>query len=188
MAEIENIFDSWEGHTHAEVESALKATIAMLQGGNYSQIAVSIVGSLNRTFVATSEKVSFFYKVNSTVDGTYNPDFTVEITIGNNVITVTDVKATSADDEIETPNLAPYLAQIGNDVITVKIRAYTSDGLSAAVKSLKYNRQSATLSTDNLINVVDPRVLRFQAQFTGSSASLIVQFFGATGSVDENSS
>ena len=188
MAEIENIFDSWEGHTHAEVESALKATIAQLQGGNYSQIAVSIVGSLNRTFVATSEKVSFFYKVNSTVDGTYNPDFTVEITIGNNVITVTDVKATSADDEIETPNLAPYLAQIGNDIITVKIRAYTSDGLSAAVKSLKYNRQSATLSTDNLINVVDPRVLRFQAQFTGSSASLIVQFFGATGSVDENSS
>lgn len=188
MAEIENIFDSWEGHSHAEVESALKNTIAMLQGGNYSQIAVSIVGSLNRTFVATAEKVTFFYKVNSTVDGTYNPDFTVEITIGNSTITLTDVKAGSADDEIETPNLAPYLAQIGNDVITVKIRAYTSDGLSSAVKRLKYTRQSATLSTDNQINVADPRVLRFQAQFTGSSAQLIVQFFGATGSVDENSS
>lgn len=188
MAEIENIFDPWEGHTHAEVEAAIKSTFAMLQGGNYSQIAVSIVGALNRTFVATAEKVTFFYKVNSTVDGTYNPDFTVEITIGNNIITVTDVKANSADDEIETPNLAPYLAQIGNDVITVKIRAYTSDGLSAAVKSLKYTRQSATLSTDNQINTVDPRVLRFQAQFTGSSAQLIVQFFGATGSIDENSS
>ena len=188
MADIENIFDPWEGHTHAEVEAALKSTIAMLQGGNYSQIAVSIVGALNRTFVATAEKVTFFYKVNSTVDGTYNPDFTVEITIGNSVITITDVKANSSDDELETPNLAPYLAQIGNDVITVKIRAYTADGLSAAVKSLKYTRQSATLSTDNQINTVDPRVLRFQAQFTGSSASLIVQFFGATGSVDENSS
>ena len=188
MADIENIFDPWEGHTHAEVEAALKSTIAMLQGGNYSQIAVSIVGALNRTFVATAEKVTFFYKVNSTVDGTYNPDFTVEITIGNSVITITDVKANSSDDELETPNLAPYLAQIGNDVITVKIRAYTADGLSAAIKSLKYTRQSATLSTDNQINTVDPRVLRFQAQFTGSSASLIVQFFGATGSVDENSS
>lgn len=188
MADIENIFDSWEGHTHAEVEAVLKNTIAKLQEGNYSQIAVSIVGPLNRTFVATAEKVSFFYKVNSTVDGTYNPDFIVEITIGNNVITITDVKASSADDEIETPNLAPYLAQIGNDVITVKIRAYTSDGLTAAVKSLKYTRQSATLSTDNQINTVDPRVLRFQAQFTGDSAQLIVQFFGATGSIDENSS
>lgn len=188
MAEIENIFDSWEGHTHAEVESALKSTIAMLQGGNYSQIAVSIVGSLNRTFVSTAEKVTFLYKVNSTVDGTYNPDFTVEITIGNSVITITDVKANSPDDEIETPNLASYLAQIGNDVITVKIRAYTSDGLSSAVKSLKYNRQSATLSTDNQINTVDPRVLRFQAQFTGNSAKLIVQFYGATGTVDANSS
>ena len=188
MADIENIFDPWEGHTHAEVETALKSTIAMLQGGNYSQIAVSIVGALNRTFVATAEKVTFFYKVNSTVDGTYNPDFTVEITIGNSVITITDVKASSADDEIETPNLAPYLAQIGNDVITVKIRAYTADGLTAAVKSLKYNRQSATLSTDNQINTVNPRVLRFQAQFTGASAQLIVQFFGATGSIDENSS
>ena len=188
MAEIENIFDSWEGHSHAEVESALKSTIAMLQGGNYSQIAVSIVGALNRTFVATAEKVTFFYKVNSTVDGTYNPDFVVEITIGNSTITLTDVKSSSADDEIETPNLAPYLAQIGNDVITVKIRAYTSDGLSSAVKRIKYTRQSAILSTDNQINTVDPRVLKFQAQFTGSSAQLIVQFFGATGSIDENSS
>ena len=60
MAEIENILDPWEGHTHAEVEAAIKNTIAMLQGGNYSQIAVSIVGALNRTFVATAEKVSFF--------------------------------------------------------------------------------------------------------------------------------
>ena len=100
MAEIENIFDPWEGHTHAEVEAALKGTIAMLQGGNYSQIAVSIVGSLNRTFVSTAERVTFFYKVNSTVDGNYNPDFTVEITIGNSVITINDVKASSADDEI----------------------------------------------------------------------------------------
>lgn len=188
MAEIENIFDSWEGHTHAEVEAAIKSSIAMLQAGNYSQIAVSIVGSLNRTFVATAEKVSFFYKVNSTVDGTYNPDFTVEITIGNSVITITDIKVNSADDEIETPNLAPYLAQIGNDVITVKIRAYTADGLSAAVKSLKYTRQSATLSTDNQINTVDPRIIRFQAQFTGDSAKLIVQFFGPTGTIEENSS
>lgn len=188
MADIENIFDPWEGHTHAEVEAALKSTIAMLQGGNYSQIAVSIVGSLNRTFVSTAERVTFFYKVNSTVDGNYNPDFTVEITIGNSVITINDVKASSADDEIESPNIAPYLAQIGNDVITVKIRAYTPDGLTAATKSLKFNRQSATLSTDNQINTVDPRVIRFQAKFTGSSAQLIVQFFGATGSVDENSS
>ena len=188
MAEIENIFDSWEGHSHAEVESALKSTIAKLQGGNYSQIAVNIVGALTRTFVATAEKVTFFYKVNSTVDGTYNPDFTVEITIGNSVITLTDVKANSADDEIETPNIAPYLAQIGNDSITVKIKAYTSDGLSSATKSIKYNRQSATLSTDNQINTVDPRILKFQAYFTGSSAQLIVQFFGATGSIDENSS
>lgn len=188
MAEIENIFDPWEGHTHAEVEAALKGTIAMLQGGNYSQIAVSIVGSLNRTFVSTAERVTFFYKVNSTVDGNYNPDFTVEITIGNSVITINDVKASSADDEIESPNIAPYLAKIGNDVITVKIRAYTPDGLIAATKSLKFNRQSATLSTDNQINIVDPRVIRFKAQFTGSSAQLIVQFFGATGSVDENSS
>lgn len=188
MAEIENIFDSWEGHTHAEVEAAIKSSIAMLQGGNYSQIVVSIVGSLNRTFVATAEKVSFFYKVNSTVDGTYNPNFTVEITIGNSVITITDVKSNSADDEIETPNLAPYLAQIGNDVITVKIRAYTADGLSSSVKSLKYTRQSAILSTDNQINTVDPRILRFQAQFTGDSAKLIVQFFGPTGTIEENSS
>ena len=127
MAEIENIFDSWEGHTHAEVEAAIKSSIAMLQGGNYSQIAVSIVGSLNRTFVATAEKVSFFYKVNSTVDGTYNPDFTVEITIGNSVITITDVKASSADDEIETPNLAPYLAQIGNDVIASATKVNTNN-------------------------------------------------------------
>ena len=188
MAEIENIFDSWEGHSHAEVENALKNTIAKLQAGSYSQIAVSIVGALTRTFIATAEKVSFFYKVNSTVDGTYNPDFTVEITIGNNIITLTDVKANSADDEIETPNLAPYLAQIGNDSITVKIRAYTSDGLTSAAKYVKYNRQFATLSTDNQINTVDPRILKFQTQFTGSSAQLIVQFFGATGSVDENSS
>ena len=43
MAEIENIFDSWEGHSHAEVENALKNTIAKLQAGSYSQIAVSIV-------------------------------------------------------------------------------------------------------------------------------------------------
>lgn len=141
MAEIENIFDSWEGHSHAEVENALKSTIAKLQAGSYRQIAVSIVGSLNRTFVATAKKITFFYKVNSTVDGTYNPDFTVEITIGNSVITISDVKANSSDDEIETPNLAPYLAQIGNDVITVKILAYTADGLTAAAKSLKYTRQ-----------------------------------------------
>lgn len=188
MAEIENIFDSWEGHSHSEVENALKSTIAKLQAGSYSQIAVSIVGALTRTFVATAEKITFFYKVNSTVDGTYNPDFTVEITIGNSIITLTDVKANSADDEIETPNLAPYLAQIGNDSITVKIRAYTSDGLTSAAKHIKYNRQFATLSTDNQINTVDPRILKFQTQFTGSSAQLIVQFFGATGSVDENSS
>lgn len=186
MADIENIFDSWEGHTHSEVEAVLKNTIAKLQEGNYSQIAVSIVGALNRTFVSTAEKVTFFYKVNSTVDGTYNPDFTVEITIGNNVITITDVKANSSDDEIETPNLAPYFAQIGNDVITVKIRAYTADGLAAAVKSIKYTRQSATISTDNQINTVDPRVLRFKTQFTGESAKLICQFYGTTGSITEN--
>lgn len=188
MAEIENIFDSWEGHTHAEVESALKSTIASLQGGNYSQIAVSIVGTLNRTFVATAEKVTFNYKVNSTVDGTYNPDFTVEITIGNSVLTLTDVKAGSADEEIESPNIAPYLAQIGQDVITVKIRAYTADGLTAAIKSIKYTRQSATLSTTNVINIVDPTILTFNAQFTGDSAKLIVNFYGTTGSIDENSS
>ena len=188
MAEIENIFDDWEGHTHSEVENALKRTIAMLQGGNYSQIAVSIVGALNRTFVSSAEKVTFFYKVNSTVDGTYNPDFTVEITIGNNIITLRDVKSNSADDEIESPNIAPYLAKIGNDSISVKIRAYTEDGLSSSVKTVKFNRQYATLSTDNQINTVDPRVIRFQTQFTGDSAQLIVQFFGATGSIDENSS
>lgn len=188
MAEIESIFDSWEGHTHAEVEAALKREIAALQGGNYSQIAVNIVGPLTRTFVASAEKVSFYYKVNSTVDGTYNPDFTVEITIGNNVITIYDAKASSADDEIESPNIAPYLAQIGNDSITVKIKAYNADGLVSSVKSVKFNRQSATISTDNQINTVDPRVIRFQTQFTGNSAKLIVQFFGATGSIDENSS
>ncbi len=60
--------------------------------------------------------------------------------------------------------------------------------MTSAAKHIKYNRQFATLSTDNQINIVDPRILKFQAQFTGSSAQLIVQFFGATGSVDENSS
>lgn len=187
MAEIENIFDSWEGHTHSEVENIIKSTIAKIQGGNYSQITVSIVGALNRTFVASAEKVTFFYKVNSTVDGTYNPDFTVEITIGNKIITINDVKASSADDEIETPNLAPYFAEIGNDTITVKIRAYTPDGLVSAFKTIKFVRQFATISTDNQINIVDPRVIRFQSQFTGDSATLIVQFYGATGSIDENS-
>lgn len=186
MADIENIFDSWEGHTHAEVEAALKSTIASLQGGNYSQIAVSIVGALNRTFVATAENVSFLYRVNSTVDGTYNPDFTVEFTIGNRTIT-DNPRANSADDELESINLAPYLAEIGNDTITVRIRAYTSDGLSSAVKSIKLTRQSATLTTDNLINTVDPRVLRFQAQFTGDTAQLITKFYGATGTTSENS-
>ena len=188
MAEIENILDPWEGHTHAEVENAIKTAIAKLQSGSYSQIAVSIVGALTRTFVASAEKVTFFYKVNSTVDGTYNPDFTVEITIGNSIITINDIKVSSADDEIETPNLAPYLAEIGNDIINIKIRAYTSEGLVSSVKTIKFVRQFATLSTDNQINTVDPRVIRFQTQFSGDSVQLIVQFFGATGSIDENSS
>ena len=30
MAEIENILDPWEGHTHAEVENAIKTAIAKL--------------------------------------------------------------------------------------------------------------------------------------------------------------
>lgn len=187
MADIQNIFDPWENHTHAEVEAALKSTIATLQGGNYSQIAVSIVGSLNRPFVSTAEKVTFLYKVNSTIDGVYNPNFTVEITIGNNIITVTDIKSTSSDDEIETPNLAPYLAQISNDAIIVKIRAYTLDGLSSASKSIKYNRQFAIISTNNQITNADPNFIVFQTQFTGSSAKLICQFYGATGSLNQNS-
>ena len=140
MAEIENILDPWEGHTHAEVENAIKTAIAKLQSGSYSQIAVSIVGALTRTFVASAEKVTFFYKVNSTVDGTYNPDFTVEITVGNSIITINDIKVSSADDEIETPNLAPYLAEIGNDTINIKIRAYTSEGLVSSIKTIKYIR------------------------------------------------
>ena len=141
MAEIKNIFDSWENHSHTEVENVLKRTIASLQGENYSQIAVNIPGALNRTFVATAERVTFFYKVDNTVDGTYVPDFKVEITIGNNTITLTDVKSTSADDKIETPNLAPYLAQVKGDVITVKIRAYTNYEYPSAAKSIKYTRK-----------------------------------------------
>lgn len=141
MAEIKNIFDSWEEHTHTEVENALKRTIASLQGENYNQIAVNIPGALNRTFVATAERVTFFYKVNNTVDGTYIPDFKVEITIGDNVITLTDVKASSADDKIETPNLIPYLTQINKNVITVKIRAYTNYGFPSTIKSIEYTRK-----------------------------------------------
>lgn len=141
MAEIKNIFDSWEEHTHTEVENALKRTIASLQGENYSQIAVNIPGALNRTFVATAERVTFFYKVDNTVDGTYIPDFKVEIIIGDNVITLTDVGASSADDKIETPNLIPYLTQVNKDVIVVKIKAYTNYGFPSTVKSIEYTRK-----------------------------------------------
>lgn len=141
MAEIKNIFDSWEDHSHTEVENVLKRTIATLQGDNYSQIAVNIPGALNRTFVKSAERVTFFYKVDNTVDGTYVPDFKVEITIGDNVITLTDVKSTSADDKIESPNLIPYLTQINEDVITVKIKAYTDYGFPSTVKSINYTRK-----------------------------------------------
>ena len=141
MAEIKNIFDSWEDHSHTEVENALKRTIASLQGENYSQIAVNIPGALNRTFVATAERVTFFYKVDNTVDETYIPDFKVEITIGDNIITLTDVGASSANDKIETPNLIPYLTQVNKDVIVVKIKAYTNYGFPSTVKSIKYTRK-----------------------------------------------
>lgn len=141
MAEIKNIFDSWEDHSHTEVENVLKRTIATLQGDNYSQIAVNIPGALNRTFVKSAERVTFFYKVDNTVDGTYVPDFKVEITIGDNVITLTDVKATSADDKIESPNLIPYLTQDNRDVIFVKIRAYTNYGFPSTVKTIRYERK-----------------------------------------------
>lgn len=141
MAEIKNIFNSWEDHSHTEVENALKRTIASLQGKNYSQIAVNIPEALNRTFVKSAKRVTFFYKVDNTVDGTYVPDFKVEITIGDNVITLTDVKSTSADDKIESPNLIPYLTQVNKDVITVKIKAYTNYGFPSAVKSIKYTRK-----------------------------------------------
>lgn len=141
MAEIKNIFDSWEDHSHTEVENALKRTIATLQGENYGQIAVNIPGGFNRTFVDTAERVTFFYNVDNTVDGIYVPDFKVEITIGDNIIALTDVKSTSADDKIETPNLIPYLTQINEDIITVKIKAYTNYGFPSAVKSITYTRR-----------------------------------------------
>lgn len=169
MAEIKNIFDSWEDHSHTEVENALKRTIASLQGENYGQIAVNIPGGFNRTFDNTAERVTFFYKVDNTVDGIYIPDFKVEITIGDNVITLTDVGASSADDKIETPNLVPYLSQINKDVIIVKIRAYTNYGFPSAIKSIKYTRREHDIFDINISQNTIKEGTRHYIQFYAAS-------------------
>ena len=154
MAEIQDLTESWEGHTHEEVETFVRGELVKLEGGQYSQVTVSIVGSTIKSFVASSESVTFKFKVNNLVNGQYDPNFRVTITIGSKTIDYAP-QATSADDEIESPNIASYLALIGTDTITVKIIAYT-ESITSSARSIIYNRKTAVLTTVNSIGVVSP--------------------------------
>lgn len=184
MAEIIDVNESWEGHTHEEVEQFVRKKINNLEGGQYTQITVSIIGSTIKTFIDKAENVTFQFKVNNLVNGDFDSNFRVKITIGDDVIDY-NPKIETADIEITSPNIAGYLNKYSTDTVIVKISAYTDDS-SSTTRSITFTRKVAILSTANNINNTNPSILTFTARFSGYTAKLITRFFGATGSIEAN--
>ena len=185
MAAIENYQEPWENHTGLEVETFLKSRLTTIEGGQLMTIAVSIVGSQTVGFVASDETVTFKYKVNNTINGEFDANFSVKITIGNEEIVV-EPTVSSADDEITSPNIAPYLALVGTDTIPVSIQAYT-DNVTSAVRVIRYTRNTAILTTSNSIANTNPTELEYNATFSGVSATVEAHFYGSTGTIGGSS-
>lgn len=180
---IENFYDSWENSGFQDIEDAIKAKVADIEGGQFTRIQVSIVGSTIRSLISTAEVVTFKYKVDNQVNSEYDPNFSVYLQIGSRAYDITPATPpSSAEDEIETPNIASYLALVGGEQIECAITAYTET--NSATRIIKYNRRNATLTTSNTIANINPNTLYYNAAFSGQSATLSVDFYGTSGTID----
>ena len=180
LGPIGDLTTSWEGHSMEEVEDFIKGQFQNIIGGNIMTTAVNIVGTTVRSFISSDEVVTFQYKVNNLVNNDYDANFTVAIMVGERALPVFKPSPASADTILTTPNLAPYLAQIGSNTIPVTIQAYT-DSNQSAIRTLTFTRMSATITTANSINNTDPNRLLFSVNFNTESAVLKTRFYGASG-------
>jgi len=183
LGPITNLDQSWKGHTHYEVEQFLKDQIETLNGQTVrSKISVAVSGNAIKSFLNNATDVKFGYTVTYTKDNVAQTACKVKITVGNKVAYNGDSVAGAATESL---NIAGFLNSVSDSTVYVVVRAYDVDEngqeTTYGTARITYNRQTATLSTSTALGTVDPSTLTFTTSFSTESATLVAEFYDATG-------
>jgi hypothetical protein len=180
---ITSLDQSWEGHSHYEVEQFLKDQIETLGGQVVrSKISLAIDGNSIKSFLNGASNVSFGYTVTYTKDNVDMTSCKIRISVGSKVVYNGDTVAGSL---AQSPNIASYLNALSDSVIYVTLRAYDIDdeGNETAYSTARvtYNKQTATTVNTVALGTVDPATLTFNINFSTDEATLFAEFYDASG-------
>ena len=193
MAKIQNLNESWEGHTHQEVEEFVKSQLGDLNSGTVNILTISIVGSTVQSYMRDSSDVRLKFKVNNSVNGSYDAGWSATfyaIKNSNNSdkkVMVGSINCTGGDEETvwQSPNLINYLSNSTDNIIDSVI-VEVSNGEKTVSRTVRFTAIYAVLdfynSTENLnLARINREVIQYVTRFSASDANLIVNSQSLTG-------
>ena len=162
----------------------------------YLQICDSsgtVTNQFTQTYISGNAK-QLYFKVVNTIDQGGMPvpssQWQVVLKINNRVIkTITPSAGDASDHLYSTGDIAQYLSNIASStdaVVLTLSRTTASSTKSPLDVNVSLVCVTCRLITQNSIANVDPVVIRYNAEFSTQSATLVARFYGVTASADEN--
>lgn len=194
MADIQNFNESWNGHTHQEVETFIKKQLAEAGTGTLNVLTLSIVGSTAQSYMRDSKDVRVKFKVNNSINDSYDTGWTATIYVIKNSnnsdkkVLAGLIPCTGGDEntEWETPNLISYLSNSTDNIID-KVIIEVTNGEKTVTRTVQLTAIYAVLefynSTENLnLARINREVIQYVTRFSANNANLIVESQSLTGS------
>ena len=162
---IRGLDESWEGHTHQEVESFVSNILKELTDDVSVALTIGIVGDDTKIFLTDASTATFQYTVDYSVDGNPSTNYSVNIRIGSTIIQQGYKPGVGANTPITSPELITYLKARGNSV-SVVIEVYDEDSGFSRSRSVTFNKRQANLVSNNILGTVWTTASRPQLSFT----------------------
>lgn len=210
MADIDknNVLDpevTWEGQAKGAIEDALKEKLrdmdsaignVSLEDRMYLQICDEL-GTVTNKFTQSylsHESFALWFKVTNTIDlggeGVHSSQWKCVIKVnGRTIMEITPAAGDAADMLYTTGDLSAYLTNVASssDTVVITLSRTTETSTKAPVDvNVSLACVTCRLTTQNSIANVDPSVIRYNAEFSTQSATLVARFYGVTASADEN--
>lgn len=186
MADIQNFNESWNGHTHQEVETFIKKQLAEAGTGTLNVLTLSIVGSTAQSYMRDSKDVRIKFKVNNSINGAYDSGWTATIYViknsnnSNNKVLAGLIPCTGGDEntEWETPNLISYLSNNTDNIID-KVIIEVTNGEKTVTRTVQLTAIYAVLefynSTENLnLARINRETIQYVTRYSSNNANLVV--------------
>lgn len=162
---IRGLDESWEGHTHQEVESFVSGILKELTDDVSVALTIGIVGDDTKIFLTDDTTATFQYMVDYLVDGNPSTNYSVNVKIGSTVIQSGYKPGVGPDTPITSPELITYLRARGNSVV-VTIEVYDEDSGFSRSRSVTFNKRQANIVSNNSLGAVWTTALQPQLSFT----------------------